>query len=85
MAWTTPGTLHPNAVAYVQAIKHVVMEAIGKTCLPISDTTNAFSGEYILTVFNNYSANVMVDGKLMSLGLWIQLGKKITAYAPILY
>lgn len=80
-----PGTLCPNAVAYMQDIKHVVTGAIGKTCLLIGDTTNAFSGDHSLTVFDNCSANVMVDAKLANRGLWTQLGKNMTDDAPILY
>jgi len=62
----------------MEAIKCVVVgdSSVGKNSLLISYTTKVYNGEYIPTVFDNYSAMVMVDGKAINLGIWSIRGQE---------
>ena len=73
----------------MQTVKCVLLgdSKIGKTCMLISYTENKFPQNYVPTVFDNYSANIMIEEEPINLNLWdtagdYDSGKLITLAFP---
>ncbi len=60
--------------------------AVGKTSLFISYTTEVFPMDYIPTVFDGYTRSVTVDEQVVSLGFWdTACGEEYERLRPLSY
>ena len=57
--------------------KHVLFYHLGKTCLLITYSTDSSPDtSYVPTVFDNYTANIMVNNQAYTLNLWDTAGSE---------
>ncbi|XP_046781954.1 transforming protein RhoA isoform X1 [Gallus gallus] len=69
--------LSPSAMAAIRKKLVIVGDgACGKTCLLIVFSKDQFPEVYVPTVFENYVADIEVDGKQVELALWDTAGQE---------
>jgi len=49
---------------------------VGKTCMLIAYSQGSFPSDYVPTVFDTYTATVMVDNTILELTLWDTAGQE---------
>lgn len=50
--------------------------AVGKTSFLMSYSNNSFPIDYVPTVFDNYTTDILVDGRCVRLSLWDTAGQE---------